>query len=187
MYAESAVEEASEGRKGLKAEVAIASIAGSVPVEGEGKIGGRPFYFRACGASWSLSIGGTDPARNPEWRQWEEWGTWPDAGYMEVVEAEALIRRTAAGYLKGEPPGLYPGNGAEPFGLTEMAIADVLGLPAGAARLLTDGRNIPYLVWRGERWSRRSDAFACRENPVVGIHLVQAGFTLPEGWKVPES
>ena len=180
------MEEASEARKGLKAEVAIAFIAGSVPVEGKGKIGGRPFYFRACGAAWSLSIGGTDPARDPEWRHWEEWGTWPDAGYMEVAEAEALIRRTAAGYLRGEPPGLHPGNGAEPFGLTEMAIADVLGLPASAARLLTDGWNIPYLVWRGERWSRRSDALACREKPLVGIRLVQAGFTLPKDWKVPE-
>jgi hypothetical protein len=106
---------------------------------------------------------------------------------MEVAEVEALIQRTAAGYLRGEPPGLYPGNGAEPFGLTEMAIADVLGLPAGAARLLTDGWNIPYLVWRGERWGRRSDALACREKPLVGIRLVQAGFTLPKDSKVPES
>ncbi|MCW1754822.1 hypothetical protein [Rhizobium acaciae] len=32
-------------------------LAGNAPVQGEGNIDGRPLYFRARGAQWSLEIG----------------------------------------------------------------------------------------------------------------------------------
>lgn len=178
------MEEVSRGRDGSKAEIDIAFIAGSVPVESEGKIGGKPFYFRARGAAWSLGIGGTDQFLYPEWRHWEEWGTQFAAGYMEPAEAEVLIRRAAAAYLRDEPPGPRPGGEAEPFGLTEAVIADLLDLPAGAVRALTDSWTVPYQVWKGERWCRRSNVLACRKDPWAGSVLVQAGFTPPKGWKI---
>lgn len=42
-----------------KAIIIIDSFGGNCPVQAEGTIDGKPFYFRARGSSWSMSIGGT--------------------------------------------------------------------------------------------------------------------------------
>lgn len=52
----------------LKGDIEIAWLGGTVPVEGKGTLAGVPFYFRARGSVWSLSVGGEDPVRSPDWR-----------------------------------------------------------------------------------------------------------------------
>ena len=83
-------------------DIVIEFFGGNCPVQGEGTINGKPFYFRARGDSWSLGIGG-DPVGNPEWEHREWYGTWPDAGWMESEQAEAFLMAAAARFAQGLP------------------------------------------------------------------------------------
>jgi hypothetical protein len=85
-------------------DLTISWLGGNCPVQAEGEINGKPFYFRARGESWSLSIGG-EPVGNPEWAHFEWFGEWPDAGWMTEEQAEAFLRRAAARYAEGKPGG----------------------------------------------------------------------------------
>lgn len=77
-------------------------IGGKCPVQAEGTIGGKEFYFRARGDSWRLNIGG-DVVMNPEWAYGEDYGDGPyDAGWMTEEEALAFIEKAASLYLS--PP-----------------------------------------------------------------------------------
>ncbi|AQQ02408.1 hypothetical protein B0E33_01385 [Roseibium algicola] len=88
--------------------VVIDYLGGNCPVQAEGKIDGEPFYFRARGNSWSLSIGseendnssvgiyGKDVVGNPSWYYEEEYGTGPyDAGWMNMDVARQMIEKAA--------------------------------------------------------------------------------------------
>lgn len=46
--------------------IEVHSIGGNCPVQAEGEIDGKEFYFRARGGHWSIGIGG-DPVTNPDW------------------------------------------------------------------------------------------------------------------------
>jgi hypothetical protein len=73
-------------------EVVIEWIGGNCPVQAEGRIDGEPFYFRARGQCWSLSIGGPDTLDNPQWHHEELWGEGPfSAGWIDEDEARRLI------------------------------------------------------------------------------------------------
>jgi len=79
--------------------IAITSLGGNCPVQGEGAIDGKPFYFRARGNHWSLGIGGEDGLSNPEWTHREPWGCEPfEAGWMSIETAVKMINRGAALY-----------------------------------------------------------------------------------------
>jgi hypothetical protein len=78
--------------------IVIASLGGNCPVQAEGTINDQPFYFRARGDHWSLNIGGADLILNPTWHYAEDYGQWPDAGWMSKEEAEAFIHKAAARY-----------------------------------------------------------------------------------------
>ena len=79
-------------------EVKIDLIGGNCPVQAEGTVDGKPFYFRARGEHWSMGIGG-DPVMNPEWEHHEEYGAVPfAAGWMELDEARAFIDKAVAIY-----------------------------------------------------------------------------------------
>lgn len=82
--------------------VDIKYVAGECPVQAEGHINGKPFYFRARGDRWSIGIGG-EPVSAPEWEWTEMWGLWPSAGYMSNAEATALIMLSAQRFSAGEP------------------------------------------------------------------------------------
>lgn len=72
--------------------IAIDYISGFCPVQGEGRIHGKPFYFRARGNQWSIAIGGPRLMSDPEWFYKEPYGTEPyEAGWMTGVEAHSLI------------------------------------------------------------------------------------------------
>ena len=75
-------------------DISVEYIGGNCPVQAEGSIGGEPFYFRARGQRWSMSIGGADVVGNPKWYHEEPWGdTEFGAGWMPQHEALALMAR----------------------------------------------------------------------------------------------
>lgn len=86
-----------------KAGLEITLLGGSCPVQAEGRIDGEPFYFRARGSHWSLSIGGEDPVMTPDWYHEEPYGQGPfDAGWMNRDEAQAFIEKGAKLYRKAK-------------------------------------------------------------------------------------
>lgn len=77
----------------------IDSIGGNCPVQAEGTINGWPFYFRARGEHWSLSVAepGFEACGEEVWDYEEEYGDGPyAAGWMEVDEAHGFIAKAAA-------------------------------------------------------------------------------------------
>lgn len=96
--------------------IEIEMIGGNCPVQAEGLIDGQPFYFRARGGSWSLSIGsdfedhgafstrGLDVVGNPKWLHEEDWGDGPyDAGWMPVEIAKEMIEKGAVLFREARP------------------------------------------------------------------------------------
>lgn len=82
------------------ASLEIETAGGQCPVQIEGRILGKPFYFRARWERWSVGIGG-DPVSAPEWSMSQDYGPMFSAGWMTLGEARAFlhhaIRRHAAG------------------------------------------------------------------------------------------
>ncbi len=84
-------------------EIELDIIGGHCPVQAEGRIGGKPFYFRARGNHWYLGIGGIDPVHLPGWFYEEHYGDGSfDAGYMTIDEALAFISKAARCYFANE-------------------------------------------------------------------------------------
>lgn len=74
-------------------------MGGNCPVQAEGTIGGEPFYFRARGEHWSMSIGGRDVILEPKWRHEEPYpGGQFDAGWMPQWEALGFIAKAVCLY-----------------------------------------------------------------------------------------
>jgi hypothetical protein len=85
----------------------IDHLGGLCPVQGGGALNGLPWYFRARHDSWQWAIAAAphvDPVRvSLGWEQagWATGGAWgepggQDAGYMDLADAERLIRESAA-------------------------------------------------------------------------------------------
>lgn len=83
---------------GETAGLVIETFGGNCPVQAEGTVDGKEFYFRARGDSWSMSIGGEDVVGDPEWSYEEDYGSWPEAGWMPTDEALAFIDKAVALY-----------------------------------------------------------------------------------------
>ncbi len=71
-------------------------LAGLCPVQAEGNVEGRPFYFRARGNRWSFTIAEDPVAAHLGWEPaiFEvegQYGEFPDAGWMPEEIAYALI------------------------------------------------------------------------------------------------
>lgn len=64
------------------------------PVQLEGTISGRRFYFRARWEVWRLYLACTDGgwATNTYGRSYQFGGDWPGAGSMDIEDALALIQ-----------------------------------------------------------------------------------------------
>ena len=89
----------------LMTKLTITMLCGNCPVQGEGTIGDKPFYFRARGQGWCMAIGG-DIFSNPEWVRLRPYGeTKYAAGWMPEEEAQAFIEQSAEDFLKGIPGG----------------------------------------------------------------------------------
>ncbi|TBB60684.1 hypothetical protein ELH43_36720 [Rhizobium ruizarguesonis] len=84
-------------------------LGGNAPVQAEGIVDGRPLYFRARGTQWSLEIGYEERGdRPPMWWHVEDWGEWPDAGYMPEDIALEMIDKAVALYREQQPQEIGP-------------------------------------------------------------------------------
>lgn len=80
-------------------EITITYIGGNCPVQSEGTIDGKEFYFRARGSRWSMSIGGADIIMEPDWYYEEPYSDHPfAAGWMSDDEARAFIDKAVGLY-----------------------------------------------------------------------------------------
>jgi hypothetical protein len=86
-------------------------LGGNAPVQGEGTVAGRPFYFRARGQRWSFAVTeepGADPASiwsvedamGSGFYMEGEYGERPfEASWMPEEDARRIIEECAAVYL----------------------------------------------------------------------------------------
>lgn len=73
-------------------DINITGVGGNCPVQGYGTVNGKPFYFRARGERWSMSIGGSDEILSPEWYYEEPYGEVSfEAGWMPEETAFKMI------------------------------------------------------------------------------------------------
>lgn len=76
----------------------VTSFGGLCPVQGEGQIGDAYWYFRSRGSCWWITVHDDAeqvylPRTPPLYHHEENYGAWPDAGYMPEGEAIAFIVR----------------------------------------------------------------------------------------------
>lgn len=82
-------------------DIDIRQMGGQCPVQAEGTVDGHPFYFRARGEAWSLSIAGPsgDVFGDDAWYYDEDYpGGEYAAGWMTYPEAEGFLRKAAEKY-----------------------------------------------------------------------------------------
>lgn len=101
----------------MSMDLTIESLGGMCPVQGEGRIDGQYFYFRARGSCWGLEVwppgiapeaSGELPTSDCEWyygRQWSACRTGEidaefGAGYMPIKIAEKFIREAGELWAK---------------------------------------------------------------------------------------
>lgn len=85
-------------------------VSGMCPVQGEGTVDGLRWYFRARGSHWEMYIAGKPdvdpldcmaPRLMPGHYMSEDFGTWPEAGYMAPSVAWAQIQKAIAAFRAG--------------------------------------------------------------------------------------
>lgn len=81
----------------------VENIGGNCPVQAEGRIDGKYFYFRARGAQWTFSVGESpDQAIGREgcFFRSESYGSNGEAGWMDLEEAHAFLLDASAAYYR---------------------------------------------------------------------------------------
>lgn len=86
-----------------KPEIVIEWLDGNCPVQAEGTVSGKRFYFKSRGARWSLSVG-DDPLGNPEFYYEEPYGKQFEAGWITENEARSFIDRAAGLFAESKIP-----------------------------------------------------------------------------------
>ena len=99
----------------------IDTLGGQCPVQAEGFVGDAPFYFRARGSRWSMSIGGADVVGKPDFHHEEPYGSGPfDAGHMSVDEARAFLEGAARLYAAERGAAIVIAEDRGPDGTLEV-------------------------------------------------------------------
>jgi hypothetical protein len=75
-------------------------IGGNCPVQAEGTVDGKPFYFRARWDKWSIGIG-CEPVLSPEFYREAPYGERPgEAGWMPQYQALIFIAKAIREYAE---------------------------------------------------------------------------------------
>lgn len=83
----------------MASELIIDYVGGQCPVQAEGTIAGKPFYFRARGCRWQFEV--EDECGDPKWVYAERYSDDEfAAGWMSEEEARGFIEKAAKMYLK---------------------------------------------------------------------------------------
>jgi len=93
--------------------VVLTQLGGNCPVQGEGFVGGIPFYFRSRWDRWSFSVG-QDPVGEPSWYLESSYGPAPAAGWMDRELAEILILKCANMFLDLNDAGAWNEDKPDP-------------------------------------------------------------------------
>jgi hypothetical protein len=81
--------------------ITIDNIGGNCPVQATGSFDDQEFYFRARGDSWQLHVGPhNDRFSGKEWVVTDDYGEWPEAGWMPRHEAVMFICDCVEKYRK---------------------------------------------------------------------------------------
>lgn len=79
--------------------ITVSNAGGNCPVQVEGMVDAKPFYFRARGNEWEMRIGPREAWFTPDcWVYEEDYGEWPEAGWMPLHEAYEFIAKAVAIY-----------------------------------------------------------------------------------------
>lgn len=71
-------------------------IGGNCPVQAQGTVDGKPFYFRARGDGWEFWVG--EPWTAEAFTISGPYGQWPDAGWMPMEAAIAFCTASIHAY-----------------------------------------------------------------------------------------
>lgn len=87
-----------------EAGIQLDTIGGNCPVQAEGTIDGKRFYFRARGDSWQFHVAETEAEifTHPLFYTEQPYGTWPDAGWMPQHEAIHFIIVSTEAYRRSQ-------------------------------------------------------------------------------------
>lgn len=118
----------------------IEDLGGNCPVQAEGFFDGVPFYFRARGSHWSLTVGVAGETQLTEW--FEEYCDDPyGAGWMEEEEARQFIQKCYDEWVLVDRPRIwYPISERMPKIMPEASICLFNRAMDG------DGVGHPYLI-----------------------------------------
>ena len=152
----------------------LTELAGYCPVQAEGHLDDKYFYFRARGDVWRIEVGGDEEfTRRPTWWHGEHWPS-PDgmaAGWMTDEEALSCIHRAADRYYSldrgrfEEDHAEYERTVLEGWSFLALTLADVsemLGIEPDKAgsRANALGFDAPWTFENELRWiiaDRRAD------------------------------
>jgi hypothetical protein len=88
-------------------------LSGWTPVQAEGELDGRYWYFRARGTYWRFELGGNETgSRSARWRYEESWPSVSgfEAGYLTDEEAVSCILKAIIAYRTGDHGRFRPGH-----------------------------------------------------------------------------
>src|SRR3712207_2996748 len=98
-----------DGSRPSAPELRYAFITTAAPVQAEGTLAGRPFYFRARWDEWTVAVSerpGVDPAEldpapgeDRGWVRAGKFGGRYEGSHLSAPEADRIIRECAAAYL----------------------------------------------------------------------------------------
>lgn len=93
------------GGAGAGPELRVDWLGGNCPVQAEGWVKGKPFYFRARWDHWRVGVGG-DPVSAPEWDRERPYADGEPfaAGWMDEKEAWGFLLTSLADYIAGKEP-----------------------------------------------------------------------------------
>ncbi|MBO9184587.1 hypothetical protein ACQZ4Y_04030 [Rhizobium sp. L80/93] len=117
-------------------------LSGWTPVQAEGTLDGRYFYFRARGSYWRFELGGNESgSRSPRWWYEEDWPspTGFEAGYLSDEQAISCILKAVENYRTGDHSAFMPGHPDYERTIINGWSLGAIGLRTATIRLRTSG------------------------------------------------